>query len=870
MKLFILDGSSLLFRAFYALPLLSSKNGVYTNAVVGFYNMFSHLLKEHNPEGVIIAFDKSRNTFRRKIYSEYKGTRKPTPDELKMQIPMLQELALSLGIPFIEMENYEADDIIGTLATKAADNEHNVTVVTGDRDALQLIRENLNVCLTKKGISEVKIYDRNVFFEEYGIEPVRLIDLKGLMGDKSDNIPGVHGIGEKTALKLLHEYGSLENVYDNINNISGKKLVTNLTEYKNQAFLSKELATICLNAPNLELNAEGYVLNPNYAAFAKFCRRYELNKILLDFQKQFNISPDISLFDTAETIESKTEVSLDFEEITDLNVLEKFDNDNPLVFGLHTEGRTADMRVLGIMLKNGENIGYAPADSLIFSNVIELLKNAKILWTTDKKTLYHAGFKELNRSKDIFLQLYLLYPEAEGKFDKLASMASPSKIYPQKVKDPLKFLAEQVILAEETGHKVFDELKKFDLVDLYKEIEEPLVEVLYKAEKAGVYVDLKKLKEESAKTAEELSLIENEIYSLAGEIFNVNSPKILSEILFEKLGYPHSKKTKTGYSTDVEVLEGLKSKERPIIEKILDYRTLAKLKSTYLDGLAALVSKKTNRLHTTFNQKITATGRLSSSEPNLQNIPVRTDAGRAIRALFFPRDGYELFLSADYSQIELRILAHLSKDENMIAAFLNGDDIHRRTAAEVFNKRMEEVTKEERTRAKAVNFGIVYGISDYGLAKDLGIKRAEAKEYIEKYFEKFAGIKKYLDDTVEKARKQGLVKTMFNRRRALPDMNSRNFNIRSNAERMAMNTPIQGTAADIIKLAMIKTHYALKESNLKSRILLQVHDELVIETTKSEAETASKIVKNAMENAVKLSVPLIVETNIGANWGECK
>lgn len=868
MKLFILDGSSLLFRAFYALPLLSSKNGVYTNAVVGFYNMFSRLLKEHNPDGVVIAFDKSRDTFRRKIYTEYKGTRKPTPDELKMQIPMLLELSSALGIPFIELENYEADDIIGTLATKATMEKHKVTVVTGDRDALQLIRENLDVCLTKKGISDVKIYDKEVFFEEYGIEPVRLIDLKGLMGDKSDNIPGVPGVGEKTALKLLQEYGSLENVYDNINHISGKKLTKNLTAYKEQAFLSKELATICLDAPNLELNVKEYALNPNVAAFVKFCNKYELNKVLSDFQKQFNISTDISLFD--DTAESKEEVSLDFEEIADLNELEKFDSDEPLVFALYTEGRAVDTEVLGVMLKNSEKIGYVSANSLIFTNAVELLKKAKTLWTTDKKTLYHAGFAELNNAIDIFLTLYLLYPEAEGKLDKLASMALPDKVFPQKVKEPLKILAEQVILAEKTGHTAFEKLKELDLLKLYDEIEEPLVKVLYEAEKAGVYIDLDRLKAEAEQTAEKLTLIENEIYSLAGETFNLNSPKILSEILFEKLGYPHAKKTKTGYSTDVEVLEGLKSEERPIIDKILGYRTLSKLKSTYLDGLGALVSKRTHRLHTTFNQKITATGRLSSSEPNLQNIPVRTEAGRAIRGLFFPHDGYELFLSADYSQIELRILAHLSKDESLISAFLNGDDIHRRTAAEVFGKSMEEVTKEERGRAKAVNFGIVYGISDYGLSKDLGIKRAEAKEYIEKYFEKFAGIKKYLDDTIANAREQGFVKTMFNRRRSLPDIKSRNFNIRSNAERMAMNTPIQGTAADIIKLAMIRTHNELKEANLKSRILLQVHDELVIETTKEEAEKVAKIVKNSMENAASLSVPLLVEVNLGENWGECK
>lgn len=877
MKLFILDGSSLLFRAFYALPLLTSKSGIYTNAIVGFYNMLSRLLREHNPEGVLIAFDKSRETFRRKIYPEYKGTRKPTPQELKMQIPMLKELAQAMGIAFIELDNYEADDIIGTLSTKAAALGYHATVVTGDRDALQLIRDNLTVCLTKKGISEVKFYDEAAFFEEYGIKPIRLIDLKGLMGDKSDNIPGVPSVGEKTALKLLKEYDSVENLYENINKISGKKLAEKLEAYKDQALLSKELATICLDVPDLDLNEADFTINPNFELIGEFCRKYQLNKMLVDFQKQHNVSEKISLFEentienTRESIvESIEEVSLDFEEITDLDALKEFNVKEPLVFAFHTLGRAVDMRVLGVMLKNRKNIGYVSADSLIFSHAIELLKKAEFLWTIDKKTLYHAGFSYLAKARDIFLELYLLYPEAEGKFDKLASLAAPQKIFPSKVKDPLKILAQQVILAGAMGGQALKDLKRFNLLKLYEEIEEPLVKVLYETEKAGVYIDLEKVKTESDKTADELNLIANGIYELAGVTFNLNSPKILSEILFDKLGYPHGKKTKTGYSTDVEVLEGLKSDERPVISKILEYRSLSKLKFTYLDALPVLVSNKTHRLHTAFNQKITATGRLSSSEPNLQNIPVRTERGRAIRSFFLPRDGYELFLSADYSQIELRILAHLSKDENMISAFLNGDDIHKRTAAEVFNKPIEEISKEERRRAKAVNFGIVYGISDFGLSKDLGIKKAEAKEYIEKYFERFSGVKKYIDDMVKDARDKGYVKTMFNRRRVLPEIHSSNFNLRNNAQRMAMNTPIQGTAADIIKLAMIKTHDALKAANLKSRIILQVHDELVIETTKDEAEKVSETVKNIMENIVKLDVPLIVDINTGENWGECK
>lgn len=870
MKLAVIDGSSLLFRAFYALPLLSSKSGVYTNAIVGFYNMLARLLKDENPDGVIIAFDKSKETFRKKKYADYKGTRKPTPEELKMQIPMLKEFASALGICLIEMEGYEADDIIGTLSVKAAAKGDDVLVITGDRDALQLIRQNLRVYLTKKGISEVKIYDEAAFTEEYGVEPIRLIDLKGLMGDTSDNIPGVPNVGEKTAIKLLREYGSLENVYDNLDKITGKKLKENLANYKEQAYLSKELATICLDTPDLEPTAKEYAIKPNFTAFREFCRKYELNKILSDFEKRFKPEEKSgSLFEDISDY-GACEVSLDFETIDDLDTLEKFNTNKPLAFGLHTVGRAADARLLGVMLNSGENMGYVAAESLIFLDAVELLRNTKTLWTVDKKILYHAGFKDLTRAIDIFLGLYLIFPEAEGKLDKLASLALPDKVFPQKLKDPLQILAMQTIIARSVGQRVLEELKELDLLSLYQDIEEPLIKVLYEIESAGVYLDAEKLKAESLRAAEKLDAIEKEIYALAGETFNLNSTKMLGAILFEKLGYPTGKKTKRGYSTDVEVLEGLKSEERPIIEKILEYRTFSKLKSTYLDGLLPLISKKTHRLHTAFNQKVTATGRLSSSEPNLQNIPVRTEAGRAIREMFIPNDGYELFLSADYSQIELRILAHLSKDKNMIDAFLKGDDIHSRTAAEVFNTPIKEVTKEQRRRAKAVNFGIVYGISDFGLAKDLGITRHEAKEYIEKYFEKFSGIKAYIENTVKNAKEKGYVKTMFGRRRALPELFSRNFNIRSFAERMAMNTPIQGSAADIIKLAMIRTYNALKTANLKSRILLQVHDELVIETTEAEIEKVKEIVKDAMENVVKLEAPLRVDINVGENWGECK
>ncbi|MBO6178324.1 MAG: DNA polymerase I [Selenomonadaceae bacterium] len=888
MKLAILDGSSLLYRAFYALPLLSTAGGIYTNAIVGVYNMLTKLLKEESPDGVIIAFDKSKETFRKKKYDKYKGTRKPTPDELKMQIPMFREFAAVHGIKFIEIEGYEADDIIGTLATKAEAAGHEAIVVTGDRDALQLVRPNLKVFFTKKGISDIKIYDEEAFREEYGMEPIRLLDLKGLMGDSSDNIPGVSGVGEKTALKLMREYGSLENVYANIDNISGKKLKENLINCKEQAFLSKELATICLETPNLNFEPNNYGIKPDFAAMREFCVKYELQKVWQTFEKNFgkNLanSDDAPLtlnFDG--TADSKVssgllsdspkiaspELSLEYEFIDSVEELESYFADEPITLGLETTGRNVDMDVLGIMLKTSSKTGYIVADSLIYSKAIELLKSTKEIWVYDKKNLYHAGFSYLSNVTDIFLGAYLLHPEAEGKIERIAKSMLPGVFVPEKLKDPKQILTLEVTIVQQIGRKVLGELKEYDLLSLYEEMEIPLIDVLYGMERAGVFLNREKLGAESVRIARDIEKLENDIYSLAGETFNLNSPKQLGDILFEKLGLPASKKTKKGYSTNAEILEGLKQ-HHPIIEKILSYRMLSKLKSTYLDSLGALVSKRTGRLHTTFHQKITATGRLSSSDPNLQNIPVRREEGRAIRALFIPSGGYDLLLSADYSQIELRILAHLSEDKGMIDAFLAGDDIHRRTASEVFNVPFDEVTDEMRRRAKAVNFGIVYGISDFGLSRDLGITKKEAKEYIEAYFARYTGIKKFIDETIKIAKERGYVKTMFNRRRALPEISSANYNIRSNAERMAMNTPIQGTAADIIKLAMIKTDRALKEAGLKSRILLQVHDELVIETVETEAQRVSEIVKDAMETVVKLRVPLTVDVHTGKNWAEAK
>jgi len=869
----ILDGSSLFFRAFYALQLPPNARGVHTNAVHGFAMMLVKLLKEFDPTQVVIAFDKSRTTFRTALYPEYKGTRDKTPEELISQIPLLKELAQALGIPFLELDDYEADDIIGTLATQAAAQGVETVVVTGDRDALQLIRDGLTVVLTKKGISDTRAYDVKMFEEEYGFAPIRLIDMKGLMGDSSDNIPGVPGIGPKTATKLLIEYGTIENVLDHAGEVSGKKLSASLVEYRDQALLSKRLATIECSVPELRYDAEGFRMQPDRAALEAFCREYELRTVGRTFADYLGAAPantvEQSLFDAeAGTVPS---VSYDAAELAaaDLDVLRTAQE---IAVGAVFSGTAPFVQIMLLAFSYGEEQRILPAGSPYFDEVLALLaERPVVLWNA--KRYAQAGVLVGTDVFDLELADYLLRPE-ESKRDLARAMFAHLGHLPEMPDDLTD--AQRALWEAHTAMQlhapVRQALEEKSLWPLYRDVELPLVPVLTAMEQTGIYVNRMALERELAAANTRIDALIEEIHSLAGTEFNISSPKQLGEILFERLGLTTGgkvKKTKTGYSTNAETLEELRD-QHPIVNKVLTYRMWTKLRSTYLEGISALIRPGTGRVHTSFNQTVTATGRLSSSDPNLQNIPVRTEEGRAVRALFEPGEGYDALLSADYSQIELRILAHMSGDETLIDAFRSGQDVHARTASEVFGVPLEEVTGEQRRRAKAVNFGIVYGLSDFGLSRDLGIPRKEAAGYIERYFERYHGVREFLDKTVADARANGYVTTLYGRRRDLPALNSRNFMQRSFAERMAMNTPIQGTAADLIKIAMIRADEALRAAGVKSRILLQVHDELVLETTAAEAEMLSEILRAAMSRAAELAVPLAVDVHMGKNWAEAK
>lgn len=864
-KFVILDGSSLMYRAFYALPLLSSSSGVYTNAVVGFSNMLLKLFQDLAPDYLVIAFDKGKKTFRNELFSDYKGTRKKTPEELSSQIPMLHEMAEALGISLVEKEGYEADDIIGTLSTEASKAGHQAIVVTGDRDALQLVRPGLRVMLTKKGISDIADYDEAAFREEYGLEPLRLIDLKGLMGDTSDNIPGVPGVGPKTAIKLLQTYGSLEEVLSNTGEVSGKKLRENLENNREQAILSKRLATIDCGVPDISLDFEDYTVHPDAVKLADFCGRYELSNMAKKWDK---FMPGAE----APSVELETVALPDFKLISTEGELAPVEAGSEVGMAFLSGGKSpfSELEAIAIAVLPEEEIFCMSADAPGFQKLLALLQDGRRVYALELKQLYHCGITRIDNFAGLEFAGYLLYPEqTDYRLETLLKKEMPEFSLPEAESNSMVRLAAEAFAIGRLGRKLFGKLEQAQLVKLHDDMERPLVPVLAKMEQRGVYVNRGHLAEKSDEIGHRISSIEEDIYTLAGGQFNINSPKQLGKILFERLGLPASKKTKTGYSTNVEVLEGLRLKH-PIIESILYYRTLAKLKSTYLDSLGELISAETGRVHTSFNQTVTATGRLSSSDPNLQNIPVRTDEGRQIRALFEPGEGYDALLSADYSQIELRLLAHMSGDENFIDAFRQGQDVHARTAAEVFGVPIDSVGSELRRKAKAVNFGIVYGISDYGLSRDLHISRKEAGEYIRLYFERYPGVKRFLDETVKKAHETGYVTTMFGRRRALPAIRSSNYNQRMLAERMAMNTPIQGSAADIIKLAMISANDKLEEAGVRSRMLLQVHDELVLEVVNGEIEQVSAILRDAMENVAELSVPLVIDIHSGKDWAEAK
>ena len=871
-RLMILDGSSLMFRAFYALPLLTSPQGEYTNAVHGFSNMLVKMLKEYQPARMVVAFDKSRHTFRSELYADYKGTRAKTPEEFSSQVPILREFLDAWGIPFIEIDNYEADDIIGTIASRAAESgSYDTMIVTGDRDAFQLIRPDVRVLFTKKGISEIIVFDEAAFREAYGFEPLRLIDLKGLMGDNSDNIPGVPGVGEKTAKKLLADYGSLEGVYAHLEDISGKKLKERLAENKNQAELSKKLATIDCRAP-VPFEPEAYEITPDRERFFRFCDRYGLNGARKGFEKLYSEQQENVSINTGS-------VSLPVEDLDTAELADSFcaavrgaEKQTVAFVGVY-EGKPPHRRIAGAAVASEGRVAFCASDAPGWETVWGLLNDASVFRATDDlKSFFHAGGSTAGRDGlfDVALAGYLLDASmGQASVEKMRAAWLPDEHPINEKLSPRERAAEEAATVERLSVPLRARLEELNIFSLYRDLELPLVEVLVSMERTGVFLNREKLASQSEAAGRKLATLESEIVLLAGHPFNVNSPKQLATVLFEELGLPAVKKTKSGFSTNAEVLESLRS-EHPIIEKLLEYRLWAKLKSTYLDNMSELIDDETGRVHTSFNQMATATGRLSSSDPNLQNIPVRTEEGKAIRSIFEPGEGYDFLMSADYSQIELRILAHLSGDANFVGSFTRGEDIHARTASEVFGVPMDEVTPLLRRHAKAVNFGIVYGISDFGLSKGLGIPRKDAAKYISDYFGKYGGVKSFIDGMVQKAHKDGFVTTMFGRRRELPAIRSKNFVQRSLAERMAMNTPIQGTAADIIKLAMIEVYRKLRDGGFKSRMLLQVHDELVLEVTEKESDAVSALLKEAMENAVKLAVPLTIDIHRGKDWAEAK
>lgn len=872
-KLMIIDGSSLLFRAFFALPPLKSALGTPTNAVYGFLTMLIKLYEEIHPDYIAVAFDKGRQTFRTEMYSEYKGNRPDAPEDLRPQFSLIQDVLKVMGICVIEEEGFEGDDILGSLSKKFASSELAVQIITGDRDNLQLVSDCSHVFLTKKGISDMLEITLENMQDLYGYGPDKVIQMKALMGDSSDNIPGVPGVGEKTAFKLISEYGDLESIYENIDTISGKKLKERLLENKELAFLSRDLATI---KTDMDFSYE----------LDDFVQQFHLSEVKPMFESLgfTKLTPRLAqIMGTDDGFEDmgglfavQEEVSLD--ELVDGTALtESFYEGKTIAVHVVLSGHAPFRSIVNIYLSNGDVV--VKTDGSDIDLLTHVLNGAAIVVTTQAKELLEvlgtdapADIRLFNdngeaRIHDVSLMAYLLDPTRTNYgYLYLTERFSVSSIATGSVDVECVSMVKALLAM---NNAALDTIRSNDLWNLYNAIELPLIHTLLVMEKNGIYIDPDKLADTTVRFKTELELVQQEIYKIAGETFNINSPKQLGIILFEKMNLPVIKKTKTGYSTDAEVLDMLRN-ESPIVEKILQYRTIAKLVSTYLEGLAVLINPNTHRIHTTFNQMVTATGRLSSSEPNLQNIPVRTEKGREIRALFYPGEGFDTLVSADYSQIELRILAHLSGDKALIKAFTEGKDIHRFTAAEVLGKAQEEITSEERSHAKAINFGIIYGISDFGLSRDLGITRAEAKNYIDLYFSRYPRVKEYMDNMVKEAHETGKVRTMFGRLRELPDINSRNFNRRSFAERTAMNTPIQGTAADIIKLAMNKVESLLEEKGFTSRLLLQVHDELVLEVINDELETVKALLKETMECVVDLQVPLIVDVHDAENWALVK
>jgi len=851
-KLYLLDGHSLAHRAFYALPLLTNEAGEYTNSVFGFVRMLFKIIDEEQPDHLAVAFDLKGPTFRHKEYKDYKAGRKKTPEELVPQISLIKNVLKSLNIPIVEKKGYEADDVIGTIAKEAAGKDINVKIVTGDRDALQLIDDRINVIYTRKGITDIIEYNIEKVKEQYELVPHQLIDMKGLMGDSSDNIPGVPGIGEKTATKLLKEYNNMENVLNNIDNISGKKRKENLRKYSKQAEMSKRLGKIVtdlsIDLDFVELKME----KPNYQEVVDLFKRLEFNSLLERFEDDIekklkelsynNVKDEDAVDKIVDEIKKNKQVAFVINRIEDELLIKS--NGKISQFQPFNEYKA---KFIGIFEDEGiKKLSFNSKDNIVY--------------------LSNRGIDFAGLSFDPQLASYLLNPDQTPL--KLKNMIMREFDVPKGEVEKADNKNVQLLNYLFDLKKVYiKKLKEKELWDLYNDIELPLVKVLAQLEINGIYTDCNFLKDLSKEISKKLKKIEKETFEIAGEKFNLNSPKQLGKILFDKLDLPIIKKTKTGYSTSIDVLEKLEDKH-DIIPFIMEYRKYSKLKSTYVDPLLDLVDEQTGRIHTSFNQMVTATGRLSSTEPNLQNIPIRTEEGRKIRQAFVPENKDWVFLSADYSQIELRVLAHISDDQQLIKAFNQGQDIHTQTASEVFDVTKKEVNSNLRRHAKVINFGIAYGMSSYGLAQDLDISNQKAQVYIDKYFERFPGVKRYMDHIINKAKKDGYVRTIFNRLRYIKGINSSNYHRRSFAERTAINTPIQGSAADIMKIAMLDVYKVLHSSNLQVKMLLQIHDEIVFEAASSELAEIAKLVKDKMEKAVQLKVPIIVDLKKGKNLME--
>lgn len=891
-KLVLVDGHSILNRAFFGIPDLTNSEGLHTNAVYGFLNILFKILDEEQPDYLTVAFDVHAPTFRHKMYDVYKGTRKPMAEELRQQVPLMKEMLTAMGVTIVEKEGYEADDLLGTIAKQSEAQGLEVSIVSGDRDLLQLASDHIKIRIpkTKRTGTEIEDYLAKDVVEKYQVTPLQFIDVKALMGDSADNIPGVPGIGEKTATALIVSYGSIENAHDHLEEIKPNRAKQNLSEHYDMAQMSKELATIEIHAP-IEYSLEDAKLGNLFTEEAYLmCKRLEFKNMLsrFDIDAPKNLAEEHFTFVT------------DKKQISDIfKKAKKAGHIGCCLLpgeGIITEQLSLFEQPKEQQVIEGMSIAFSEEDIYYLSagtevSAEELLEEirelsggqTKVSVMDLKETLKTLPLPENDRYFDASVAAYLLNPlKNDYPYEDLAKdyaglmipsktdllgKESPVKAKQAKPEAFLKYICYMAYIPWKTRDRLLEELNNTGMQTLYDTIELPLVYTLSDMEKEGVHVDAEELKRYGGELAAQIAVLEKEIYEGAGETFNINSPKQLGHILFEKLEMPYGKKTKTGYSTAADVLEKL-AVEYPLVSKILEYRQLAKLKSTYADGLANFIEED-GRIHTNFQQTVTATGRLSSTDPNLQNIPIRMELGRMIRKVFLPKDGY-VFVDADYSQIELRILAHMSGDEMLIQAYREAQDIHRMTASQVFHTPFEEVTDLQRRNAKAVNFGIVYGISSFGLSQDLSISKKEAQEYIERYFESYPKIKEFLDGCVEKAKKDGYSVTMFGRRRPLPEISSSNFMQRSFGERIAMNAPIQGTAADIIKIAMNRVHRRLIDEGLKSRLLLQVHDELLIEAAPDEVDEVKKILDEEMKGAADLSVELEIDTHTGKNWYETK